>query len=651
VTVGLLAATTEPVTERVSVDSAGVQGNAGSGGAAISADGRFVAFTSLASNLVVADTNFAFDVFVRDRLTGTTERVSVDSAGNQANGSSGAGTGNGAGIAVSADGCIVAFVSAASNLVAGDTNQVSDIFVRDRCTGTTERVNVGAGGQANGVFLFGSALGSGNSGVAMSADGRFVAFDSYATNLVPGDTNDDGDIFVRDRQAGTTERVNVDSAETESFDPVFLGAAVGPAISGDGRFVAFVSQAPNLVADDGNGLSDVFVRDRQSGTTERVSVAHSGVDANQSSGLLVTGANAVAISSDGRFVAFTSVASNLTTDDTNGVADVFVRDRLASTTDRVNINPTDGQTFSSFTPAISADGRFVAFGSFPSNPLSGDVTLVWIQDRETHLTELVSVNTAGVRALDGVSGAPVITADGRFVAFQSNASNLVDSDTNATFDVFVRDRGAFADTDPPTLSVPDGMTVDATSPAGALVVFAASATDNVDPDVPVTCTPASGSLFPVGTTTVTCTATDDAGNTASAAFDIVVRPFVVPFAAFLAEVEVEEPGQVEVKAMFRLGAMSDGIQPANETVTLRVGGLEVTIAAGSFVAEHKGRFRFKGAVNGINLDARIRPLAEGGFEFKAGLAREVLMPLGTRVEVSLTIGNDTGATTAAVDVE
>ena len=209
---------------------------------------------------------------------------------------------------------------------------------------------------------------------------------------------------------------------------------------------------------------------------------------------------------------------------------------------------------------------------------------------------------------------------------------------------------AFADTEPPLVTVPGAITVDAESPAGAVVVFAASATDNVDPDVPVTCTPASGSLFPVGTTTVRCTATDEAGNMATATFDVVVLPFIVRFAAFVAEVEIETPDEVEVKATFRLGAMSDGIQPARETVTLRVGGFEVTIAAGSFVADDKGRFRFKGAVNGINLAGRIRPLKKGGFEFKAGLPREALMPLGTHVGVSLTIGDDMGATTAAVDV-
>src|SRR5947199_301364 len=183
-------------TVRVSVASDGTEGNDVSLGSALSADGRFVAFDSAATDLVAGDTNGVADVFVHDRQTGTTERVSVDSAGNQAKDAR-------RGVALSADGRFVAFTSAATNLVAGDTNGPTDVFVHDRQRGTTERVSVdSAGTQANGA----------STGVALSADGRFVAFTSAAPDLVAGDTNGAADIFVHDRQTGTTERVSMDSA-------------------------------------------------------------------------------------------------------------------------------------------------------------------------------------------------------------------------------------------------------------------------------------------------------------------------------------------------------------------------------------------------------------------------------------------------------
>src|SRR5437773_6921896 len=187
-------------TERVRVASGGTEGNDASSGFALSADGRFVAFQSDATNLVAGDTNGATDVFVHDRQTGMTERVSVASDGTQANNVSSY-------PALSADGRFVAFQSDATNLVAGDTTGATDVFVHDRQTGTTERVSVASGGGTQGT---------GNSGgffafPALSADGRLVAFQSDATNLVAGDTNGATDLFGHDRQAGTTERVSVPS--------------------------------------------------------------------------------------------------------------------------------------------------------------------------------------------------------------------------------------------------------------------------------------------------------------------------------------------------------------------------------------------------------------------------------------------------------
>src|SRR5437867_4406185 len=224
-------------TVRVSVASDGTEGNDVSLGSALSADGRFVAFDSAATDLVAGDTNGVSDVFVHDRQTGTTERVSVASDGAQGNGSSGLVT-FAFPPALSADGRFVAFVSFATNLVAGDTNGATDVFVHDRQAGTTERVSVASGGsQSNGS----------NVGSALSADGRFVAFQSAATNLVADDTNGATDVFVHDRQTGTTERMSVASDGSQGN-----GFNAGPALSADGRFVAFHSTATNLVAGDTN---------------------------------------------------------------------------------------------------------------------------------------------------------------------------------------------------------------------------------------------------------------------------------------------------------------------------------------------------------------------------------------------------------------
>ncbi len=230
--------------ERVSVASNGTQGNDGSaaysGSPAISANGRYVAFASGSSNLVPGDTNDRTDVFVRDLRSGTTRRVSVAGDGTQANHGSHA-------PAISADGRYVTFASVASNLVPGDTNHTGDVFVRDLRSGTTRRVSVAGNGAQGNHSSYGSAI---------SADGRYVAFLSDASNLVPGDTNGASDVFVRDRRSGTTRRVSVAGNGTQgNLD------SGDQAISADGRYVAFDSYASNLVPGDTNDNQDVFVRD------------------------------------------------------------------------------------------------------------------------------------------------------------------------------------------------------------------------------------------------------------------------------------------------------------------------------------------------------------------------------------------------------
>jgi Tol biopolymer transport system component len=227
---------------------------------------------------------------------GTTERVSLGPNGIQGNDVS-------RDAALSADGRFVAFVSDADNLVPGDTNGTYDVFVRDRRTGTTKRVSLGSNGVQGNRDSFGAAL---------SADGRFVGFDSSANNLVPSDTNDETDVFVRDRRTGTTARISLGPNGVQGN-----GGSGNPSLSADGRFVAFVSDADNLVPGDTNGRNDVFVRDRRTGATARVSLGSNGVQGNHDSFW-------AALSADGRFVGFESFASNLVQDDTNGQADVFV---------------------------------------------------------------------------------------------------------------------------------------------------------------------------------------------------------------------------------------------------------------------------------------------------------------------------------------
>jgi len=405
-------------TTRVSVDAAGAQGNSNSGFPRISVDGRHIAFLSAATNLVPGGTNGLFQVFVHDIQSGQTELVSVNSSGVQGNLASEY-------VELSADGRFVAFSSSATNLVPGDTNGKDDIFVRDRLAGQTWRVSVdSSGAQADDLSL----------NPVLSADGRYVAFYGNATNLVAGDTNGVNDVFVHDLLTGETTRVSVDSSGAQANGPSAL-----PAISADGRYVAFNSLATNLVANDTNGTWDTFVHDRVTGETTLVDVDSNGVQGS------VFTTSQPSISADGRYVAFVSFASNLVPNDTNNAQDVFVHDRITGRTSRVSVDSTRQQgNDNSYGPRLSPDGRFVAFNSAATNLVAGDAngrTDVFVRDLLTFQTQLISVDTAGVQA-DADSYDPSFSADGRYVAFYGYASNLVPDDTNSSEDVFLRDRGA-----------------------------------------------------------------------------------------------------------------------------------------------------------------------------------------------------------------
>lgn len=286
-------------TELVSLSSAGELANDGStGGPTISDDGRFVAFSSVASNLVPGDANTTYDVFLRDRLGGTTVRVSEAVGGGDANDASHEPF-------ISADGRLVSYQSSASNLVAGDANGASDVFLYGVASGVTTRVSVSsAGGEADGT----------SGAPSLSADGRFVAFFSTASNLVPDDTAFD-DIFVHDNVTGATERVSVPSGAAQANGNT--GPSLTNGLTAAGDLAVFHSEASNLVVGDTNGVADVFVRDRLTGATTRVNVPSSGLEANGPS-------FNTAISGDGRVVAFASDASNLVPGDTNNTTDVFI---------------------------------------------------------------------------------------------------------------------------------------------------------------------------------------------------------------------------------------------------------------------------------------------------------------------------------------
>jgi Tol biopolymer transport system component len=416
-------------TTRVSVSSAGIQGDRDTYAAGISADGRYVLLNSLATNLVPRDTNDAPDVFVRDRAGGVTTRISVSTGGRQGNGSSGS-------AAMSANGRYIVFESAASNLVEGDTNHVSDVFLHDRASGVTTRVSVNSQGrQANGSSGF----------PAISADGRYVAFQSMASNLVHGDTNGLSDVFVRDLASGKTTRVSLNSRGGQARCNLNYCESTEPALSAHGRYVAFESSATNLVPHDTNRLGDVFVRDRRTGRTTRVSVDSHG---RQGGGDRTNnGSNAPAISGNGRYVVFHSADSNLVRGDTNGVFDIFVHDSRTGRTSRVSVSTSGAQADQESLGAvsISSDGGYVAFTSLASNLVAGDaneITDVFLRNLRSGTTTLASLGQAGNQGDDASSANGVaFSANDRYLAFSSWAANLVQGDTNIVPDAFVRDFG------------------------------------------------------------------------------------------------------------------------------------------------------------------------------------------------------------------
>jgi len=412
------AAAVVGVVQRVSVDSSAAQVNGPSTSPSISDDGLMVAFASTASNLIVpGDTNGVSDIFLRNRDSGVTTRISTGPGGLQANGASDAPS-------ISADGAFVAFRSEATNLVANDTNNKSDIFLRDVYGGTTTRISVASDGtQAN----------ENSYAPSISANGRYVTYFSYANNLTY-DASNGADVFVYDRTTGQTEMVSLDSNETQGN-----GESSYPSISGDGRFVAFQSSSTNLVPEDTADRLDVFVRDRTLGETFQVSVS-----SNEDQG--AGNSNNPVISDNGLFVAFESSSFALVTPpdvDNNGSVDILVRDIANGTTTRASLNVSGiNRPGSSTQASISSDGRYVAFSSYADlinyNSSANSYPYVYVRDMLGNVTKRVSVSSGGTLGNDA-SEHPSITGDGHYVVFDSVSTNLISEDTNLVSDIFFAD--------------------------------------------------------------------------------------------------------------------------------------------------------------------------------------------------------------------
>lgn len=400
-------------TSLVSVSNNGGGANGHSSDPAISGDGRYIAFSSSADNLVNGDNNSINDIFVRDRLINTTERVTVSSTCEEGNGYS-------FNPAISADGRYVAFTSYANNLVVNDTNGCVDVFVRDRLLNTTERVSVSSIGEKGNGDSFDPSI---------SGDGRFIAFSSYGNNLVNNDNNGFSDIFVYDRFSNNIKRVNMayngDESDSDSYEP---------AISADGNFVAFTSYADNLVYNDTNEVGDVFVFNQNLKTIKMISVSSTGEEGNGYS-------FNPSISADGRFIAFSSGSDNLVYNDTNLVGDIFVHDQISGAMERVSVC-NEGSEFhkDNYAPSISGDGRYIAFVSGTIKPSVSyfdtfnfenvnDNVNILVYDRTSKIIQQVSVSIDGGLA-NSNSENPSISGDGCYIAFSSSASNLVIEDNN-----------------------------------------------------------------------------------------------------------------------------------------------------------------------------------------------------------------------------
>lgn len=422
-------------TTRISINPNGEQGNGISRGAAVSADGRWVAFSSSSFNLTDEDQSPVEDVFVYERETGALAILSTVAQGKSQDGDSRTPR-------ITADGGLVVWESDATNLVLSDTNDVTDIFLRPRMGGEIVRLSVnGAGAEGNGI----------SEHPDISADGTLVAFESTATNLVLSDTNGVKDVFVVNLvEKGERGKEKEENSQVPfllspfSFPAVEVsrisvamdgteanGDSSEARLSADGRYVVFTSEADNLVVSDTNGLADVFLHDLVTGVTERVSIGFGEEEGDDASGGGV-------VSPDGRYIVFESLATNFVSED-SPYQDIFLRDRNSETTILLSATLYEGANQDASAPDIAADGRYVVFASLADNLVQGDTNGradIFRKDlMQGGTIARLSVSSDGGQGSDA-SNAPTISANGRVVAFESEATNLVPSDTNGLRDVF-----------------------------------------------------------------------------------------------------------------------------------------------------------------------------------------------------------------------
>jgi TolB protein len=326
---------------------------------------------------------------------------------------------------MSIDSRYAVFGSQSSNLINGDSNGLNDVFRKDLVTGEVLRVSTSSTGEEQ-------TGGAGASDVQTSQDARYVVFSSSSTNLVSGDTNAAQDVFVKDMLTGQLLAVSASESGV-------LGnsASSAPHVSADGRFVAFTSAATNLVANDNNGRSDIFLKDLSTGSITMVSTDSNGAISNNTSG-------AARITPDGRYVIFQSTGTNLVSGDTNGVEDIFIKDLETGITSRVSTTSAGAQATGGSSQAadITPDGRYISFVSSATDLVTGDTNGIqdaFVKDLLTGEVRRVSTDSSNTQAVGGSTDQMKISADGRFVAMRSSATNLVSGDANASTDIFVKD--------------------------------------------------------------------------------------------------------------------------------------------------------------------------------------------------------------------
>jgi Tol biopolymer transport system component len=432
---GLLASPAQAAASsgKTELISKSADGNAASGESqypTVTPDGRYVAFQSLAGNLTAQpDTLGEWDVFVRDTKTGKTTKISTGLKGAEADGTS-------VRPDITPDGRYVAFISTAGNLVKGDTTDLAtEVFVKDRKTGKTTRIFSTPRGPEEYGGMYDPSI---------SADGTTVAFSSNRADLVKGDTNGDSDVFVWKRASGKITRVSVSSSGAEAGTGPYVpyGGSDHPQITANGKTVVFQSGAADLVKGDTNNLSDIFAHSLTTGKTTRISVGPKGQQATGGVASVRQGPNAPSVSADGKIVAYSGFAlKGLVKADTGESNQIFVLNRSTGKT-TLAVKTFDGNVVADNlqSGAISPDGRFVAFDTNSSQIVRGDTGNqdVFVRDLKKARTARASVGLKGQEA-NAWSGSTSIalSSGGKAAVFASDATNLVTGPVSGNDDLYL----------------------------------------------------------------------------------------------------------------------------------------------------------------------------------------------------------------------